>query len=57
MNIIIYDDVVVEPENGSGICALCDNAVEDASEPAIIRRHGGFYIAHAMCCEDADETP
>lgn len=42
----------IDPESGSGLCAICDNAVEEFEPHAVVAVHGGKYLCHAICLED-----
>lgn len=42
----------IPKESGSGLCALCDNAVEAWEEHEVVEAHGNKYFCHAACCEE-----
>lgn len=46
------DPIIEEAINAfsaSGLCALCDNAVEEFDAEAVVVAHGGKYLVHADC--------
>jgi len=45
----------IEPMHPSGICALCDNALEAWEPTQIVQAHGCKYLVHSMCAEEVGD--
>lgn len=39
----------IQAESGSGLCALCENAVEAWESHQVVVAHGGKYLCHEDC--------
>jgi hypothetical protein len=39
----------IDPCSPSGLCAICDNAVSEHDEAAVVKVHSGQYLCHAQC--------
>lgn len=46
-----FDTIEIDVLSPSGLCVLCDNAVEEGLE-GLIYNGGNVYLAHAMCIEE-----
>ena len=46
-----HDTIEIDSYSGSGLCVLCDNAVEEGME-GLVYHKGHVYLAHDMCIEN-----